>query len=88
MFSSVDEVSILFAQVEALRRNIDNFNTSNMYVQNIICDYCGGRHAYLDCPVDNYCYPSFEQTKFFGDFYRPSNNPYFNTYYLETYYLE
>ena len=49
MFNSVDEVSILSAQVEALRRKIDNFNASNMYVQNIIYDYCGGEHAYLNC---------------------------------------
>ena len=34
----MDEVSILSAQVEALRRKIDYFNASNMYVQNIICD--------------------------------------------------
>ena len=88
MFNSVDEVSILSAQIEALRRKIDNINASNMYVQNISCDYCGGKHAYSECPVDNYSYPSFEQTNFFGKFYRPSNNPYFNTYYPETYYLE
>ena len=77
----MDEVSIFSAQVEALRRKIDNFNASNMYVQNIICDYCGGEHAYLECLVDNRFYPSFEQTNFVGDFYRPPNNPYFNTYY-------
>ena len=53
MFNSVDEVSILSAQVEALRRKIDYFNASNMYVQNIICDYCGGEHAYSECSVDN-----------------------------------
>ena len=88
MFNSVDEVSILSAQIEALRRKIDNFNASNMYVQNISCDYCGGEHAYLECRIDNYCYPSFEQTNFVGDFYRSPNNPYFNTYYPETYYLE
>ena len=50
----MDEVFSLSAQVEALRRKIDNFNASNMYVQNIICDYCGGEHAYSDCPIDNY----------------------------------
>ena len=59
-----------------------------MYVQNIICDYCGGEHAYSKCPVDNYSYPSFGQTNFVSDFYRPPNNPYFNTYYPETYYPE
>ena len=84
----MDEVSILSAQVEALRRKIDYFNASNMYVQNIICDYCGGEHAYSDCLVDNWFYPSSEQTNFVNDFYRPPNIPYFNTYYSETYYPE
>ena len=77
----MDEVSILSAQIEALRRKIDNFNASNMYVQNIICDYCGGEHAYSECPVDNWFHISFEQTNFVSDFYKPPNNPYFNTYY-------
>ena len=49
MFNSVDGVSIVSAQVEVLRRKIDNFNASNMYVQNIICDYCGGENAYSEC---------------------------------------
>ena len=53
MFNSVDEISILSSQVEALRRKIDNFNAFNMYVQNIICDYCGGEYIYSDCLVDN-----------------------------------
>ena len=75
MFNNVDEFSILSAQVEALIRKIDNFNASNMYVQNIICDYCGGEHAYSECPVDNWFYTSFEQTNFVGNFYRPANNP-------------
>ena len=88
MFNSVDEVSILSAQVEALRRKIDYFNASNMYVQNIICDYCGREHAYSDCPANNWFYPSFEQTNFVDDFYRHPNNPYFNTYYSEIYYPE
>ena len=88
MFNSVDEFSILSVQVEALRRKIDNFNASDMYVQNIIGDYCGREHAYSDCLVDNWFYPSSEQTNFVSDFYRPPNIPYFNTYYSETYYLE
>ena len=88
MFNSVDEVSILSTQVEALRRKIDNFNASNMYVQNIICDYCGEERAYSECPIDNWCYPSFEQTNFVSNFYRPPNNPYFNTYYPRIYYPE
>ena len=82
----MDKVFILSAQVEALRRKIDNLNASNMYVQKIICDYCGWEHAYLDCPIDYWFYQYSEQTNFVGDFYRPPNNPYFNTYYPETYY--
>ena len=39
-------------------------------------------------PVDNYSYPSFGQTNFVSDFYKPPNNPYFNTEYSETYYPE
>ena len=88
MFNNVDEFSILSAQVEALKRKIDNFNAFNMYVEHIICDYCGGEHAYSDCPVDNWFYPSSEQTNFVGNFYRLSKNSYFNTYYPKTYYPE
>ena len=47
-----------------------------MYIQNIICDYCGGEHAYSDCPANNWFYQSFEQTNFVDDFYRHPNNPY------------
>ena len=65
------------------RRKIDYFNASNMYVQNIICDYCGREHAYSKLPTDNLFYSSYEQTNFVGDFYKPPNNPYFNIYYLE-----
>ena len=39
-----------------------------MYMQNIICDYCGGEHAYSDCPANNWFYLSFEQTNFVGIF--------------------
>ena len=46
------------------------------------------RACIFKLPVDNWCYPSFEQNNFVGDFYRPPNNPYFNTYYPETYYPE
>ena len=88
MFNSIDDFSILSAQFEVLKRRWDNFNASNMYVQNIICNYCGGEHAYSECPVDNWSYPSSEQTNFVGNFYRSSNNPYFNIYYPETYYPE
>ena len=59
-----------------------------MYVPNIICDYCGGEYAYLECSIDNYSYSSFEQTNFVSDFYKPPNNPYFNTYYPKTFYPE
>ena len=52
-------------------------------MQNIICNYCGGAQAYVECPLDNWFYPSSEQTNFVGDFYMPPNNSYFNTYYPE-----
>ena len=51
MFNNVDEVSILSVQVESLKRMMDNLNYSNRYVQNIICDYCGGEHAYSECVI-------------------------------------
>ena len=50
-------------------------------MQNIICDYCGGEHAYSECPINNWFCPSFKKANFVGDFYKPSNKPYFNTYY-------
>ena len=69
-------ISLFFsAQVESLKRKMDNLNSSNMYVQNIICDYWGGEHAYSECQVDNYFYLSFEQTNFVDNIYRPPNNP-------------
>ena len=54
---------------------MDNLIASNMYVQNIICEYCGGEHAYSKCLVGDWFYPSFEQTNFVDDFYRLPNNP-------------
>ena len=49
----MDDFSILFTQVETLKRKMDNLIASTMYVQNIICDYCGGEHPYSECSVDN-----------------------------------
>ena len=80
MFHDEDAFFTLSAQLDALNRKMDKYIASNMYVQNITCDYCGGEHAYLECPVDNWFYPSSEQTNFVSDFYMPSNNSYFNTY--------
>ena len=54
---------------------MDNFNTFNMYVQNITCDYCGREHAYSECLVDNWSYPYFEQTNFVDDFSKPPITP-------------
>ena len=81
MFHDEKAFFTLSAQLDALNRKMDKYIASNMYVQNITCDYCGGEHAYLECPVDNWFYPSSEQTNFIGDFYMPPNNFYFNTYY-------
>ena len=64
----MDPISTLFAQIEAQNKRLDNYITSNMYVQNIICDYYEKEHAYSKCPVNNWFYPYFEQTNFVGDF--------------------
>ena len=81
MFHDEEAFFTLSAQLDFLNRKMDKYIASNMYVQNITCNYCGGEHAYLECPVDNWFHPSFEQTNFVGDFYLPPNNSYFNTYY-------
>ena len=64
----MNDFSILSTQVETLKREMNNFNASNMYVQNIICDYCERQHAYSKCLVDNRFYPSFERTNFVSAF--------------------
>ena len=53
MFNTIDEFSIFSAQFEALSRKMKNFNASNMYAQNIICDYCKKKHAYSKWPVNS-----------------------------------
>ena len=64
----MDDFFILSTQVEIPKRKMDNLIASNMYVQNIICDYFGGEHAYSECPIDNWFYPSFEKNNFVGIF--------------------
>ena len=44
----MNDFFILSTQVEALKRKMDNLIASNMYRQNIICDYCGGEHTYSE----------------------------------------
>ena len=83
MFHDEDTFFTLSVQLDALNRKMDKYIASNMYMQNIICNYCGGEHAYLECPLDNWFYPSSEQTNFVSDFFMPPNNSYFNTYYPE-----
>ena len=83
MFHDKDAFFTLSVQLDALNKKMDKYIASNMYVQNITCDYCGGEHAYLECPINNWFYPSSEQTNFVGDFYMSLNNSYFNTYYPE-----
>ena len=58
----MDDFFIFSAQFEALKRKMDNLIAFNMYVQNITCDYCRGKHAYSEGQVDNLFYPSSEQT--------------------------
>ena len=83
MFYDEEAFFTLSAQLDALNRKMDKYIVSNMYVQNRTCDYCGAGHAYLECQIDNWFYPSSEQTNFVSDFYMPPNNSYFNTYYPE-----
>ena len=64
MFHDEDALFTLSAQLDALNRKMDKYIASNMFVQNITCDYCGGEHAYLECPVDNWFHPFSEQTNF------------------------
>ena len=60
MFHDEDAFYTLSAQLDALNKKMDKYIASNMYVQNIICDYCRGEHSYSKSQVDNYLYLSFE----------------------------
>ena len=74
MFHNEDAFFTISSQLDALNRKMDKYIAFNMYVQNITCDYCDEKHAYLECPVDNWFHPSYEQTNFVGDFYMSPNN--------------
>ena len=55
-------------QVEALQRQLNQMNAPQQ--QMLSCEFCGGEHDSIDCPVST----SFEQANFMGNFQGGQNN--------------
>ena len=59
---SISTQAALVAQVEALQRQLNQMNVPQQQLLN--CEFCGGDHDSVDCPVST----SFEQVNFMGNF--------------------
>ena len=46
---NIDTLSSLSTQMEILSKKIDKLSASAMHVKNVCCDYCGKRHASIEC---------------------------------------
>ena len=59
---SINTQAALAAQVEALQRQLNQMNAPQQ--QLLSCEFCGGDHDSVDCPVST----SSEQANFMGNF--------------------
>ena len=65
---SISTQAALAAQVEALQRQLNQMNAPQQ--QLLSCEFCGGDHDSVDCPVST----SSEQANFMGNFQGGQNN--------------
>lgn len=83
--TGVDKInvfSVLAAQVVNLSNQLGNMNVNVIQSTNVICDFCAGNHASIDCQVRSpFAISTSKQTNFVSYFQR-QNNPYSNTYNL------
>ena len=65
---SISTQAALAAQVEALQRQLNQMNAPQQPM--LSCEFCGGEHDSVDCPVSI----SSEQANFMGNFQGGQNN--------------
>ena len=65
---SISTQVALAAQVEALQRQLNQMNAPQQ--QFLSCEFCGGDHDSVDCPVSS----SSKQVNFIGNFQGSQNN--------------
>lgn len=76
----INAFSVLAAQVANLSKQLSNMNVNAIQSTNVICDFCAGNHASVDCQVGSpFATSTSEQASFVSNFQR-QNNPYSNTY--------
>ncbi len=76
----INAFSVLAAQVANLSKQLGNMNVNAIQSTNVICDFCVGNHASVDCQVGSpFAISTSEQANFVSNFQR-QNNPYSNTY--------
>ena len=68
MIHSISTQAVLVAQVEALKRQLNQMNAPQQ--QLLSCEFCGGDHDSVECPVNT----SYEQVNFIGNFQGGQNN--------------
>ena len=79
----VDAITALTAQMETLTKQLQ---ATQMGVHSIqaslqVCELCGGSHSSESCQVGNpFGQTQVEQAQYVGNFGRPQNNPYSQTY--------
>ena len=61
---SISTQAALAAQAEAFQRQLNQMNAPQQ--QMLSCEFCGGKHDSVDCPVSR----SSEQANFMGNFQR------------------
>ncbi|EEF39488.1 conserved hypothetical protein [Ricinus communis] len=47
----IDEVSILNAKLDALRRRMDEMHVIIVLIKAMSCKLCGGGHSYMECQL-------------------------------------
>ena len=79
---SLDSVTSLSAQIEALNKKIDKMSMTApaMQVQGVQCDQYGGGQRNIDCQEGSSFSQPNEQVDYVGNFPRQQNNPYSSTY--------
>ena len=65
---SISTQAALAAQVEALQRQLNQMNAPQQ--QMLSCEFCGGEHDSVDCPVSTFS----KQANFMGNFQGDQNN--------------
>ncbi|XP_062100169.1 uncharacterized protein LOC133806049 [Humulus lupulus] len=78
----LDAINALTAQVASLTKQLQQNIVSTSAIQMAArCEICGGSHFFYQCPASNNNIPMDQtQVQAVGNFQRPFNNPFSNTY--------